>query len=134
MMKDEKMVSDPGTEITIRQIEVPVSVVQAFDKLEEIDLAIKRLTSYKDKYRKYLASSIAVESVDEKHDVGEIDGIRRTRFISIRTSYQKVLEKVVDTLVSRTKLGEVASITEGFTKASTSERYTRVKEEDDSEW
>lgn len=123
-----------GTEIIVRDIQVPANVGQAMDQLDEIKLAIKRLKSYEEKYKKYLGSTIPVERVDEKHERGELDGIRRARFVSIRTAYQKVLTKVVDELVPRTKLGEVATITEEFTSASWSERCTRATEESGDEW
>lgn len=123
-----------GTDIVVRDIQVPANVSQAMDQLDEIKLAIKRLKSYEDKYRKYLASTIAVEKVDDKHEEGDLDGIHRSRFVSIRTAYQKVLIKVVDELVPRTKLGDVATITEEFTSTSWSERYSRVKEEDGGDW
>ncbi len=123
-----------GTDIIVRDIQVPANVCQAMDQLDAIKLAIKRLKSYEDKYKKYLGSTIPVEKVDDKHEEGEVDGILRKRFISIRTAYQKVLVKVVDELVPRTKLGEVATITEEFTTASWSEKYSRAKEDGGDDW
>ena len=134
-MSDIVTTENGGIEITVKDIGLPVSVGNAMDQYETIDLAIKRLEAYKDKVKKWMGRNIPVHPNEEgTKETGTVDGVKRLRYVSQRTSYQKVLTRVVDELVPRTKLGEVTTIMEEFTSASWAERYSRVKEGGEDDW
>lgn len=102
--------------ITVREFTVPVTVDGAYEALNEISTEIKRLDSLKKKIRKYLCDNIPVESVDEKHAEGEVNGIIRSQFAQLRTSYSDAMREIVDELVPKTRLGDVKDIVEKHTK------------------
>lgn len=135
-MSDHAIVPEEGVnQITVKGLGLPVSVGDAMNQYEQIDLAIKRLQDYKAKMKKWMAGNIEVEANEEgTKEVGVVDGVKRLRYVSQRTAYQKVLTRVVDELVPRTKLGDVKTITEEFTSASWSERFSRVEEGGEDEW
>lgn len=118
------------TAIVVKDFQFPTRVDEAHNVLEEVSDQIKRLESLKKKLRKYLCDNIPVEYVDEKHAAGEVGGIHRTQFVQLRTSYSDAMREIVDTLVPKTRLGEVKDIVERHTKVVMIDRFSTVIEED----
>lgn len=118
------------TAIVVKDFQFPTQVDQAHNVLEEVSNQIKRLESLKKQLRKYLCDNIPVEYVDEKHAAGEVAGIHRMQFVQLRTSYSDAMREIVDTLVPKTRLGEVKDIVERHTKVVTIDRFSTVAEED----
>lgn len=118
-----------GKELQQKDFQFPTHPSDAFSHLEQIDSEIKRLNSLKSKYRKFLAKAIPVEQVDEKHYVGEFEGVKRMQYRQDRTSYQKVLDQVVEELVPKTKQDRVEEIAAENTKEVWAERFFQAEED-----
>lgn len=120
-------------DIEQKEFQFPANPGAAFHQLDQIDAEIKRLSSLKDKVRKYLKQTIPVNEVEGNpdHKVGMVDDVKRLSYRQFRVSHSKVLDAVIEELVPKTKSGRVDEIIAEHTKEIWVDRFSAAEEDDD---
>ena len=115
-----------------REFQFPASVRGGFDELAHIEGELKRLESRKKALRKYLQDSIPLTDVDERGvEFGVVDGVVHRTFTRPSVSYAKVLDKVKEFLVPKTRWDDVGVIVEEFTSHSEVHKFEEERDEYD---